>query len=100
MADVASQENQPMRQIGPFFRREAGTYFLFNLDDVRIRLLPLIMPAQPARHALDMRIDRKSRLIEGISEHYICGLASHTRKSDQFFARAWDNAMKALDQLI
>ena len=83
MADGAAMQYQTVRQIGPFFGREAGGDLTFDGHRVRGGARPVGPPPQSPSHTNHMRVHRKTGHAERVAQHHVRGFAAHARQADQ-----------------
>ena len=83
MADGTAMQYQTVRQIGPFFGREAGGDLTFDGHRVRGGARPVGPPPQSPSHTNHMRVHRKTGHAERVAQHHVRGFAAHARQADQ-----------------
>ena len=87
--------NQPVRETGPFFRRQ-------NLAQIALDLgrILLARQTQAARQPPAMGIDGYTGNTESVAAYDICGLAADAGERRQLFHRRWNFAVELFDQLL
>ena len=83
VAGGAPVQDQPVRQVRPLLGREAGGDLPFDAHRVGGGVVPVVAPAQPARHADHMRIHGEAGHVERVAEHHVGGFAAHAGQCDQ-----------------